>query len=187
MPCERPSFSGLLEGTQGGTVIMLIASRSSCHAIIASKAHSQPHHVPLKLTLSTLTKLLTTFQECISSESGKSNSVEEQLKDILRRLWVEVVAPVVHHPSLENLPRNSRIWWCPISVFSTLPVHAAGEYTPGGEQLSRLHVSSYTFSITSLLRARSCTDHPKHEESSSAFAVVYQVKPLQNRRTLNIL
>ncbi|KAJ8592532.1 hypothetical protein M405DRAFT_703761, partial [Rhizopogon salebrosus TDB-379] len=87
--------------------------------------------------------------------------------------------PVVHHLILDNVPRNSRIWWCPTSVFSTLPVHAAGDYTPGGEQLSQLYVSSYTFSITSLLRARSRTDNSKHEESSSEFAAVYQAKPLQ--------
>ncbi|KAJ8592527.1 hypothetical protein M405DRAFT_733041 [Rhizopogon salebrosus TDB-379] len=157
---------------------MLIASKKSCHAIIVSKAVSKPHHVLLKVTLNSLTELSTSFQACISSASENSDSVEEQLKVILRSLWVDVVAPVVHHPSLANVPRNSRIWWCPTSVFSTLPVHAAGEYTSEGEQLSRLYVSSYTSSITSLLRARSCTNHSK--ESFSNFATIYQARPLQN-------
>jgi hypothetical protein len=159
--CERPSFSRLLETTEGGLVIMLIASKQSCHAIIISKALSKPHHILLKVTLNSLTELSTGFQACISSASENFDSVEEQLKVILRSLWVDVVAPVVHHPSLENVPRNSRIWWCPTSAFSTLPVHAAGEYTPGGEQLSRLYVSSYAFSIittaSSLVRP---SDHP---------------------------
>jgi len=76
------------------------------------------------------------------------------------------------------MPRNSRIWWCLTSVFYTLPVHAAGKYTSTGEQLSRFYVSSYTSSITSLLRARSCTNQSK--ESLSDFATIYQARPLQN-------
>ncbi|KAJ8581166.1 hypothetical protein M405DRAFT_938423 [Rhizopogon salebrosus TDB-379] len=177
-PCERPSFSRLLEATEGGPAIMLIASKHSCHAIIVSKALSKPHHILLQVTLDSLTELSTSFQEYISSASNNSDSVEEQLKAILRSLWVNVVAPVVHHPSLENVPCNSRIWWCLTSVFSTLPIHAAGEYTSEGEQLSRFYVSSYTSSITSLLRARSWTGQSK--ESFSDFATIYQARPFPN-------
>ncbi|OAX37427.1 hypothetical protein K503DRAFT_237241 [Rhizopogon vinicolor AM-OR11-026] len=177
VPCQRLSFSDLLTATQDGPVIILIASRRSCDAIIVSKAHLQPLHIPLTIDLSSLVRLSTTFQACISPASEDSNSVEENLRNVLLCLWVHVVAPVIRHLSLENVPRNSRIWWCPTSIFSTLPVHAAGDYTSGGEQLSQHYVSSYTFSITSLLRARTYTNHPK---SFSQFAAIYQAKPLQN-------
>ncbi|KAJ8595181.1 hypothetical protein M405DRAFT_390783 [Rhizopogon salebrosus TDB-379] len=174
MPCLRPSFSDMQKATQDGPVIMLLASRRSCDAIIVSNAHPQAIHVPLKTSLSFLVELSTTFQACTSSASEDSESVENKLKGVLRYLWVNVVAPVIGH--LKNLPPNPRIWWCPTSVFSALPVHAAGEYTSEGKQLSQLYVSSYTSSIVSLLRARTCTDHPR----SAEFAAIYQAKPLQN-------
>jgi CHAT domain-containing protein len=175
MPCSRRSFSDMLKATQDGPVVMLLASRRSCDAIIVSNAYTQAIHVPLKTSLSSLVELSTTFQACTSAASENSESVEKQLKGVLRYLWVNVVAPVIDR--LKNLPPNSRIWWCPTSVFSALPVHAAGEYTSEGKQLSRLYVSSYTSSIVSLLRARTCTDHPR---SFSEFAAIYQAKPLQN-------
>lgn len=170
--CSRPSFSDLLKTMQGGPVVMLIASRRSCDAIIVSSANPQALHVPLKRTsLSSLTKLSTTLQACTSPVSGNS---AKKLKDVLRSLWVDVVAPVVDR--LKNLPPNSRIWWCPTSTFCTLPVHAAGEYTSNGKRLSRPHISSYTSSIISLLRAqRTCTDL----SSFSEFAAIYVAKPLQ--------
>lgn len=120
-------------------------------------------------------ELSTTFQACTSSASENSESVEERLKGVLRYLWVNVVAPVIRR--LGGLPLNSRIWWCPTSVFSALPVHAAGEYTSEGKQLSRLYVSSYTSSIVSLLRARTRVDHSR---SFSEFAAIYQAKSLQD-------
>jgi CHAT domain-containing protein len=46
-----------------------------------------------------------------------------------------------------------------------------------GEQLSQQYVSSYTSSISSLVRARKCADHPV---PSPKFAAIYQAKPLEN-------
>jgi len=175
--CPRPSLPDLLKATQDHPVVILIASRRSCDAIIVSNAHPKALHVPLKtISLSSLAELSTTFQACTSHASGDSESDEDKLKGVLRSLWVNVVSPVINH--LQNVRPNPRIWWYPTSVFSTLPVHAAGEYTSEGKELSTLYVSSYTFSITSLLRARTCkSDHPK---SSSKFAAIYQAKSFQN-------
>ncbi|OJA21370.1 hypothetical protein AZE42_07302 [Rhizopogon vesiculosus] len=170
-----PSFSNLLNATQVGPVVVLIASRRSCDAIIVSNAHPQALHVPLEtISLRSLQELSTSFQACASSATENSESVEKQLKDILRRLWEDIVKPVVGH--LKNTS-YSRIWWYPTSVFSTLPVHAAGDYTSEGKQLSQLYVSSYTSSITSLLWARTSDQDPT---SFSHLAVIYQTKPLQN-------
>jgi len=174
--CQHPSLPDLLKATQDHPVVVLIASRRSCDAIIVSNAHPwQALHVPLKISLSSLAELSTTFQACTSYASEDSESDEDKLKSILLSLWVNVVSPVIDR--LQNVRPNSRIWWYPTSVFSTLPVHAAGEYTSGGKELSMLYVSSYTSSITSLLRARTCNDHP---ESSSEFAAIYQANPFHN-------
>ncbi|KAG2151576.1 uncharacterized protein EDB93DRAFT_1138211, partial [Suillus bovinus] len=46
--------------------------------------------------------------------------------------------------------RDSRIWWCPTSLFNFMPLHAAGEYRPKGKSLSQQYISSYTPSLTAL-------------------------------------
>ena len=54
---------------------------------------------------------------------------ESWVKEMLRDLWSSVVEPVA--TTLQNdiqLPPGSRIWWCPTSKFTTLPLHAAGSY-----------------------------------------------------------
>lgn len=177
-PRSRHQISDLLKATQDGPVVMLIASKRSCDAIIVSNAYPKPLHVQLKISFSSLAALSTTFQACTSSVPEDPESVDEQLKEILCRLWNDVVAPVIAQLK-EKIPpgRNSRIWWCPTSLFSTLPVHAAGDYTVEGEQLPQQYVSSYTSSISSLVRARECADHPV---PSSKFAAIYQAKPLEN-------
>jgi len=171
----RPSFSHLLKATQDGSIVMLIASRRSCDAIIVSNAYPQALHVPLKtISLDSLAELSSTFQSCIFSTSGNLEAVERMLENVLRRLWIDVVEPVIDH--LKNVPPDSRIWWCPTSFFATLPIHAAANYATNGRRLSRHYISSYTFSITSLLQAQhTCTNHPISE-----FAAIYVAKPLKN-------
>jgi hypothetical protein len=149
-PHSYPQISDLLEATQDGPAVMLIASKRSCDAIIASNTHPKPLHVQLKISFSSLTAS-TTFQACTSSVPEDPESVEDQLKEIPCRLWDDVVAPVIAQLK-EKMPpvRNSRIRWCPASVLSTLPVHAARDYTVEGEQLPQQYISSYTSSISSL-------------------------------------
>lgn len=45
-----------------------------------------------------------------------------------------------------------RIWWCPLGLFSLLPLHAAGRYTPDAAAISTpdFLVSSYIPTISSL-------------------------------------
>ncbi|KAJ7239446.1 CHAT domain-containing protein, partial [Mycena rebaudengoi] len=48
-----------------------------------------------------------------------------------------------------------RIWWCPAGPFTSLPLHAAGLYTPFGPEitLSDFAISSYTPTLSSLISA----------------------------------
>jgi CHAT domain-containing protein len=75
---------------------------------------------------------------------------------VLQSLWADVVAPISEQLSTMNVPPNSRVWWCPTSSFSLLPLHAAGPYDrlSGGPFITRW-VSSYTTTISDLLRSKS--------------------------------
>ncbi|KAG2742688.1 hypothetical protein P692DRAFT_20879403 [Suillus brevipes Sb2] len=100
----------------------------------------------------------------------------------LRELWDDVV-----HPVDENLGgfarHGSRIWWCPTSVFNFLPLHAAGEYRASGESLSQQYISSYTPSLTALVRARR-----NHDRSPSvSFVAIGQNCPGSHSSTLELV
>ncbi|KAG1747724.1 CHAT domain-containing protein [Suillus lakei] len=152
-----------------GPVVMLIASKLSCDAIIIP--HKQP---PTSIQLPiNFEKLLTlaTFQEVIEKEAGPKGSQTGLIK-ALRELWDKVV-----HPVVKNLGgfarRGSRVWWCLTSAFNFLPLHAAGEYRENGQSLSQLYASSYTPSLVALMRARR-----SHDRSPSVlFAAIGQNHP----------
>ncbi|KAG2114914.1 CHAT domain-containing protein [Suillus cothurnatus] len=141
-----PSFSNLRDAARGGPIIVLIASKLSCDAIIIW--HEQP---PTKIPLSTKLEKLQTLVARFQRRSTLA------LTTALIELWDDVVRPVV-----KNLgpfaPRGSRIWWCPTSLFNFLPLHAAGEYRENGESLSQQYISSYTPSLTALMKARRSHD-----------------------------
>ena len=76
-----------------------------------------------------------------------------ELASFLRKLWDQIVSPIVD--VLQTIhPLGSRIWWCPTAEFSTLPLHAAGPYRKGQRNLPDLYISSYTPTLTALIRAR---------------------------------
>ncbi|KAG1736966.1 TPR-like protein [Suillus lakei] len=142
-----PLFSDLQEAARDGPIIMLVASKSSCDAIIIP--HSQPP---------TSIQLPTTLEKLQASVVKLQCASEQTLKTVLMELWDDVV-----HPVVENLGRfaqpGSRIWWCPTSVFNSLPLHAAGEYIrEHGRFFSRLYISSYTPSLMALIKARKSLD-----------------------------
>jgi CHAT domain-containing protein len=56
-----------------------------------------------------------------------------------------------------GVPEQSRIWWCPTSVFCSLPLHAMGPIpsSDGRERyFSDLYIPSYTPSLSALIESR---------------------------------
>ncbi|KAG1828843.1 CHAT domain-containing protein [Suillus variegatus] len=150
-----PLFSDLQHAGCDGPIIVLIASGLSCDAIIIP--HEQPPtSIQLPTNLQKLAKLEFAFREAVPKDVGPKGN-QRALMEALRELWNDVVRPVV-----ENLSgiarRGSRIWWCPTFIFNFLPLHAAGEYRRDGESLSRHYISSYTPSLTALIKARASHD-----------------------------
>ncbi|KAG1783385.1 CHAT domain-containing protein [Suillus placidus] len=164
-----PLFSDLQDAARDGPIIVLIASKSSCDAIIIP--HKQPPtSIPLPTSLEKLQILVDKLQRTGNSALMKA----------LMELWDDVVCPVVKNLG-KFAQRGSRIWWCPTSVFNFLPLHAAGEYRPNGESLSGHYISSYTPSLTALMRARR-----SHSKSPSvSFAAIGQKRPAGASFTLN--
>ncbi|KAG1820883.1 CHAT domain-containing protein [Suillus subaureus] len=165
-----PLFSDLQDAARDGPIIVLIASKSSCHAIIIPY-NQPPTSIQLPTNFGKLVRLVLTLQGAIKKDASPKKNQTALIK-ALRELWHDVVRPVV-----ENLGgftrRGSQIWWCPTSLFSFLPLHAAGEYRANGESLSQQYISSYTPSLTALTRARR-----SHDRSLSvSFAAIGQNRP----------
>jgi CHAT domain-containing protein len=68
---------------------------------------------------------------------------------------------VVHQVELANPPQ---IWWCPTGPLAFLPIHAAGLYDANGvgEKISDYVVSSYTPTLTAMLRQERSFKGPFH-------------------------
>ncbi|KAG2354958.1 CHAT domain-containing protein [Suillus spraguei] len=174
-----PLFSDLQDAARDGPIIVLVATKSSCNAIIIP--HKQPPtSIQLRTNLEKLWKLVENLQRA-SRERVDDKGNQPALVRALIELWDDIVCPVVENLGGCAQP-GSRIWWCPTSVFNFLPLHAAGEYSKrGGRFLSHLYISSYTPSLTALIRARK-----NHDRSPSvSFAAIGQNRPAGALFTLN--
>jgi CHAT domain-containing protein len=165
-----PLFSDLQNAACDGPIIVLLASKSSCNAIIIP--HEQP---PISIRLPTnfekLQTLVVKLRRASRTEAGPRGSQPALIKALME-LWDDVIHSVVEKLN-EFARRPSRIWWCPTSLFNFLPLHAAGAYRQGEQLLSQLYISSYTPSLTALIRARK-----SHDSSLSVpFAAIGQNRP----------
>ncbi|KAI0259998.1 CHAT domain-containing protein [Gloeopeniophorella convolvens] len=55
-----------------------------------------------------------------------------------------------------KIPEQSRVWWCPTSVFCSLPLHAMGPISPSDPRryFSDVYVCSYTPTLAALIESR---------------------------------
>jgi len=87
-------------------------------------------------------------------DSGK---YEDALQSVLKELYELVGRPVIKRLDELNVPEQSRVWWCPTSVFCSLPLHAMGPIphdvgTP--RYFLDLYIPSYIPSLSALIESR---------------------------------
>jgi CHAT domain-containing protein len=143
-------FPDLQRTANGGPVVIINASQHSCDALIVF-LDRDPVHIPLQITQRDARDLSTELHTL--TVRTKSADVTEELAFFLRKLWDQIVSPIVECLQTTH-PSQSRIWWCPTAEFSSLPLHAAGPYRKGQRNLPHLYISSYTPTLTALIRAR---------------------------------
>ena len=87
----------------------------------------------------------------------ESDAYENALRAVLKELYELVGRPVITRLNELNIPEQSRVWWCPTSVFCSLPLHAMGpipsDMGPPRYFLD-LYIPSYTPSLSALLESR---------------------------------
>ena len=106
------------------------------------------------------TRAVTLKQSLLETRTKYSlDSVRYQdaLRDVLQELHELVGRPVIEELHKLGIPEQSRVWWCPTSVFCSLPLHAAGPVEPqddANRYFSDIYISSYTSTLSALIEAR---------------------------------
>jgi CHAT domain-containing protein len=115
---------------------------------------------------------------------SKRVDMTRELAYFLRKLWDQIVSPIVNCLQTTH-PSQSRIWWCPTAEFSALPLHAAGPYRKGQQNLPDLFISSYTPTLAALIRARRC-DPSNSTASRKHFISIGQAKATGESELLSV-
>ncbi|KAG8216362.1 hypothetical protein J3R82DRAFT_6443 [Butyriboletus roseoflavus] len=143
-------FPDLQQVAHEGPVIIVNATKYGCDALILL-VDRHPLHIPLLITKAGVREMTSKLGTL--TVRAKSMDVTRDLAIMLWELWDEVVHPVVN--LLQTIhPSQSRIWWCPTAELSLLPLHAAGPFRKGQLNLANIYISSYTPTLTTLIRAR---------------------------------
>ena len=157
---KPPSFDTLRSAASRGVVIIINHCKWRSD-IIMVLGDSPPLHIPTSYKLfgraiELKDKLLTARRE----HGLESDHYDHVLYSVLADLYELVGEPVIEKLNELKIPEQSRVWWCPTSVFGYLPLHAMGPIpsrTTTSTQpryFSDLYISSYTPTLSALISSR---------------------------------
>ena len=168
---KPPSFDTLRSAASHGPVIII----SHCEwrsDILILLHNSPPSLIP---TSDDFYIRANTLQDQLLGErkKGLESAYDDALRVVLKELYELVGRPVIKRLNELNIPEQSRVWWCPTSVFCTLPLHAMGpipsDVGPPRYFLD-LYIPSYTPSLSTLIE--SCEPNSQTFEKPSILLVV---------------
>ena len=86
-----------------------------------------------------------------------SSQYDQTLAYVLAELYKFIGKPVIDRLRQLNIPELSRLWWCPTSVFCSLPLHAMGPIPSDDGEMRYfldIYICSYTSSLSALIQSR---------------------------------
>ena len=172
-----PPFNTLRSAASSGPVIIIN------HSIWRSDILILLHNMPPSLipTPDNFFELAGTLKDKLLDSRRKSgldsHHYEETLAFVLDQLYKLVGKPVIDRLRQLQVPEQSRIWWCPTSVFCSLPLHAMGPIPSDDGELRYfldLYVCSYTPTISALIQ---CRHHNSGVRSSGRPPILLVAQP----------
>jgi hypothetical protein len=168
-----PSFTTLRSAASRGPVIIINHCEWRSDIIIIFH-NSLPCSIPTAKTFFDRANKLR--DELVEARKRGLDSVEvyqDALCSVLKGLYELVGEPVIKRLRVLGVPEQSRIWWCPTSVFCSLPLHAMGPIpsreTGKPQYFSDLYIPSYTPSLSALIESRKAS--PRAPEKPSLLLV----------------
>jgi CHAT domain-containing protein len=152
-----PPFDTLRSAASSGPVIIINHSRWRSDILILL------HDMPPSLipTPHDFYDRATAFKDKLLDSRCKhgldSTDYDNTLAYVLAELYNLVGQPVIDRLRQLQVPEQSRVWWCPTSVFGSLPLHAMGPIpSDDGEPryLLDLYICSYTPTLDALIQSR---------------------------------
>jgi CHAT domain-containing protein/tetratricopeptide (TPR) repeat protein len=152
-----PSFDALRSAASHGPVITINHSFYRSDIIVVFH-NSLPCAIPTDETFFDRANELRDELVDTRKRGLDSKEYQDALCSVLKGLYELVGEPVIKTLRRLGIPEQSRIWWCPTSVFCSLPLHAMGPIPstePGKPQyFSDLYIPSYTPSLSALIDSR---------------------------------
>ena len=152
-----PSFDTLRSAASRGPVVIINHCEKWRSDIIIIFHNSLPCSIPTAESFFAQAKKLR--DDLVSARKKSLDSVQyrDALCSVLKGLYELVGEPVIKRLRVLGVPEQSRIWWCPTSVFCSLPLHAMGPI-PSSNGRKRyfldLYIPSYTPSLSALIESR---------------------------------
>ena len=152
---KPPLFDTLRSAASHGPVIIINHCKWRSDILILLH-NSPPSLIPTSDGFYTRAKKL---QDQLLAERKKgleSDQYENALRAVLKELYELVGQPVINRLNELEVPEQSRVWWCPTSVFCSLPLHAMGpipsDVGPPRYFLD-IYIPSYTPSLSALIKS----------------------------------
>ena len=154
---KSPPFDTLRSAASSGPVVMINHSewRSDILIVLHNKPPSLiPTPDDFFKRVGALKDKLMDSRETYGLDS---NDYNDALAFVLAELYTLVGQPVIDRLRQLQVPEQSRIWWCPTSVFCSLPLHAMGPIPSDHGELRYfldLYICSYTPTLSALIQSR---------------------------------
>ena len=152
-----PSFDALRSAASSGPVIIINHSEWRSDILILLH-NTSPILIPTPdYFYSRTTALKDKLLDSRHKYGLDSNHYDKTLASVLSDLYHLVGKPVIDGLRQLEVPEQSRIWWCPTSVFCSLPLHAMGPIlSDDGEKryFLDLYICSYTPTLSALIQSR---------------------------------
>jgi CHAT domain-containing protein len=149
---KPPSFDTLRSAASHGPVVIINHCKWRSDILILLH-NSPPSLIPTPDDFYTRANKLQD-QLLVERYKGlESDAYNDGLRAVLKELYELVGRPVIKRLNELDIPEQSRVWWCPTSVFCSLPLHAMGpipsDMGPPRYFLD-LYIPSYTPSLSAL-------------------------------------
>ena len=151
-----PPFDTLRSAAKHGPVIIVNHSQWRSDIIILLR-DSPPSLIPTTDNFYERAKYLRDQLLSARNHGLESGAYDDALSSVLNTLYKLVGRPVIKRLRKLNIPEQSRIWFCPTSVFCSLPLHAMGPIRSEGpikSYFSDLYIPSYTPTLSALIESR---------------------------------